>query len=206
MIKRTGCKNKNCHRQEPWTLEEYLKFSEAIQDDAQLHCACQVLFWCGLRIGELLSMTKGNVDLENGILHVLDSDVTTQLSQEIARSKNGRRSIHMPEVLTEELTQYLGSMEGLSPQDRIFTCAITDLRKAISTGAKKAGIDKVSIHSLRSSHIKLLMTTGIARSMKEIAERLGTTVLLPPEEDNSSEPCDDALIAEKLNQIMKGEC
>ena len=112
----------------------------------------------------------------------------------------------MPEVLTEELAQYLGSMESLSPQDRIFTCAITDLRKAISTGAKKAGIDKVSIHSLRSSHIKLLMSYGIASSMKEIAERLGTTVLLPPEEDNSSEPCDDALIAEKLNQIMKGEC
>ena len=206
MIRTKNCKNKNCHRQEPWTLEEYLKFSEAIQDDAQSHCACQVLFWCGLRIGELLSMTAGNVDLESGILHVVNSDVAMQLNQENTMPKNECRIVHMPESVTKELAQYLGSIEGLNPQDRIFTCELTDLRKAISTGAKKAGIDKVSIHSLRSSHIKLLMTSRVARSMKEIAERLGTTVLLLPEEDNSSEPCNDRLIADKLNQIMEGEC
>ena len=204
MLQRKSSPKSRCNRTEPWTLEEYMRFSEAIHDNAELHCACQVLFWCGLRIGELQALTRENVDLDKGILHIVNTNANTQPDEDNRLNKTESRFVHMPDGVTEELSRFVGSLENLRDEDCIFTFSLSDLRKVMSTGAKKAEVDKVSTHSLRSSHIKLLMKYGVAGSMKEIAERLGTAVLLLPDEDVPDVQCNDSLIAVRLNQIMKG--
>ena len=45
-----------------WTKEEYKKFSEAIIDKPQAYYAFEVLFWTGLRVGELLALTPADID------------------------------------------------------------------------------------------------------------------------------------------------
>ena len=47
-----------------WTKDEYLKFSEAVMDKPISFYAFEMLYWCGLRLGELLALTAGDFDFE----------------------------------------------------------------------------------------------------------------------------------------------
>jgi len=40
-----------------WTKEEYVKFSDAIMDKPLSFYAFELLYWCGIRVGELLALT-----------------------------------------------------------------------------------------------------------------------------------------------------
>ena len=40
-----------------WTKEEYLKFADVMMDKPVSYYAFEILYWCGLRMGELLDNT-----------------------------------------------------------------------------------------------------------------------------------------------------
>lgn len=47
-----------------WTKEEYLKFAEAMMDKPISYYAFEMLYWCGIREGELLALTPADFDFE----------------------------------------------------------------------------------------------------------------------------------------------
>src|SRR5699024_9113636 len=47
-----------------WTREEYTKFSEGMMDKPLSFYAFEVLYWCGVREGELLALTPADFDFE----------------------------------------------------------------------------------------------------------------------------------------------
>ena len=49
-----------------WTKEEYLKFADAMMDKPKSFYAFELLYWCGMREGELLALTPSDFDLEKG--------------------------------------------------------------------------------------------------------------------------------------------
>mgnify|MGYP000049030686 FL=1 len=51
-----------------WTQKEYQKFIEQVSDKPQSFYGFEILYWCGLRIGELLALTPKDFDFENNIL------------------------------------------------------------------------------------------------------------------------------------------
>ena len=53
-----------------WQKEEYLKFAETMMDKPLSYYAFEVLYWCGLREGELLALTRADIDLQNAIIDV----------------------------------------------------------------------------------------------------------------------------------------
>ena len=53
-----------------WTLEEYQKFAEEIKDKPMSYYAFQILYWCGIRCGELLALTANDIDLKDKILTI----------------------------------------------------------------------------------------------------------------------------------------
>lgn len=53
-----------------WTLEEFQKFSDAIMDKRDSRMAFQILFWTGMRIGELLALQVKDVNFEDGTIRV----------------------------------------------------------------------------------------------------------------------------------------
>lgn len=53
-----------------WTKEEYLKFVDAIKDKPQSYYAFELLYWCGIREGELLALTPADFDLEKKTLTI----------------------------------------------------------------------------------------------------------------------------------------
>ena len=48
-----------------WTKEEYLKFSEVMKDKPVSYYAFEVLYWTGIREGELLALERGNFNIED---------------------------------------------------------------------------------------------------------------------------------------------
>lgn len=53
--------------------EEYLKFAEVMMDKPQSYYAFEVLYWCGIREGELLALTPADFDLDKGLLSITKS-------------------------------------------------------------------------------------------------------------------------------------
>lgn len=45
-----------------WTKEEYLKFADAMMDKPLSYYAFEMLYWCGIREGELLALTPSDFD------------------------------------------------------------------------------------------------------------------------------------------------
>ena len=53
-----------------WTMDEYLKFSEVMKEKPISYYAFQILYWTGIRCGELLALTRADFDFENRILSI----------------------------------------------------------------------------------------------------------------------------------------
>lgn len=97
-----------------WTKEEYLKFIECVKDKSISYYAFQILYWCGIREGELLALTLADIDFENKKLHITKSyqyingeDIITD-----PKTEKSRRDVVIPDFLVEELRQFIGMLYG----------------------------------------------------------------------------------------------
>ena len=156
-----------------WTKEEYLKFAEAMRSKPQSYYAFEVLYWCGIRVGELQALTPADFDLDKGILSITKSYQRLKGRDVITEPKTSKsiRVIQMPQFLTDEIRDYLHSLYKVQPDDRIFDMTKTYLRHDMERGAKKAGVKRIRIHDLRHSHVSLLIEMGF--SALAIADRVG---------------------------------
>jgi hypothetical protein len=53
-----------CEEMQFWTLEEYNKFSEAMMEKTISFYAFEMLYWCGVREGEMLALTPKDFDFK----------------------------------------------------------------------------------------------------------------------------------------------
>ena len=156
-----------------WTKEEYKKFSYEMMDKPVSFYAFEMLYWCGIREGELLALTPADFDFEAGTVKISKSyqrlhgeDVITT-----PKTKKSNRTIKMPNFLCDEMRDYLGMLYGVKKNDRIFTVTKSYLHHEMDRGAKEAGVKRIRIHDLRHSHISLLIDMGF--SAVAIADRVG---------------------------------
>ena len=49
-----------------WTQEEYAKFADEMMDKPRSYYAFEMLYWCGIREGELLALTPEDFDFDKG--------------------------------------------------------------------------------------------------------------------------------------------
>lgn len=84
-----------------WTKAEYLKFAEAIMDKPVSFYAFEVLYWCGLHLGELLALTPADFDLEKKVLHITKSYQRIGSEDIITDPKTPKsiRNVQMPDFL-----------------------------------------------------------------------------------------------------------
>lgn len=163
------------HRKEMlfWTKEEYLKFADVMMDKPVSYYAFEVLYWCGLRLGELLALTPKDFDFNNNTVTINKSyqrlhgeDVITT-----PKTKKSNRTIKMSKFLSEEIQDYINMQYNLKQDDRLFPITKSYLHREMERGAKEAGVKKIRIHDLRHSHVSLLIELGF--SAVAIADRLG---------------------------------
>lgn len=53
-----------------WTKEEYQRFAEAVMDKPMSYYAFEMLYWCGIREGELLALTPGDFNFKAGTVSI----------------------------------------------------------------------------------------------------------------------------------------
>jgi integrase len=156
-----------------WTKEEYLKFADEMMDKPQSYYAFEILYWCGIRMGELLALTPADFDFEKSTLTINKSYQRLKKCDIITSPKTPKsnRTIKMPLFLCEEIQEYINMLYEIDKNDRIFTVTKSYLHHEMNRGSKAAGVKRIRIHDLRHSHISLLIEMGF--SALAIAERVG---------------------------------
>ena len=156
-----------------WTKEEYLKFADVMMDKPRSYYAFEMLYWCGVRMGELLALTPADFDFERQTVTINKSyqrlkgrDVITSL-----KTVKSNRTIKMPKFLCEEMQDYIRMLYDIGENERIFQITKSYLHHEMNRGAKVAGVKRIRIHDLRHSHISLLIEMGF--SALAIADRVG---------------------------------
>jgi len=156
-----------------WIKEEYLKFIEEVKDKPFSYYAFQILYWCGLRVGELLALTPKDINFDNKIIKITKSYQRLKRRDVITDPKTAKskREVSMPDFLCEELRQFLNNLYGLMDTDRIFHYTKCYLHKEMTRGAENAGVKRIRVHDLRHSHVSLLISMGF--SAVSISKRVG---------------------------------
>ena len=156
-----------------WTREEYLRFAEEIMDSPQAFYCFEVLYWCGIREGELLALAKDDFDLEKRELSITKTYHRAKGEDIITAPKTpkSRRTVSMPAFLCEEMQDYFQMCYDCSPTDRVFPVSKSFLTKNLRKGAERAGLPAIRVHDLRHSHVSLLIDLGY--SAVAIADRMG---------------------------------
>lgn len=154
-----------------WTKEQFDRFIVTFRKPAT-KLAFNILFYTGIRIGELLALSPADILPEKRI----------DINKNFARSKGADlflepktdksyRSVSIPDFLYTEIQQYLSSLYGLQSNDRIFYFTKSNLEKEIKRGAARAELPVIRVHDLRHSHASMLINMGF--DILEISRRLG---------------------------------
>lgn len=156
-----------------WTVDEFKLFINALQDTAgnrsaginrkadknTLVLAFNILFFCGLRVGELLALTKNDIDFDNSRLSVSKtykklngSDLVTSLARQ-----GDCRSVKMVEHVRLMFAEYVEKLSPADKDQRIFSSInYSNLSRAIRSEAKLAGIKEIRVQDLSCSCARIL--------------------------------------------------
>jgi integrase/recombinase XerD len=118
-------------------------------------------FWSGMRVGEIASLSVGDVMNVDGT-----AKAEIRLTAEQTKGRHPR-TVFIPQKLRDELQNYLALRQTLKPQHPLF---VTAGRRAFSANVmtqhfywlfQRSGISGASSHSMRRSFITNLATKGI---------------------------------------------
>ena len=134
-----------------WTKEEYLKFSEAMMDKPLSYYAFELLYWCGVREGELLALSPSDFNFEKRTLRINKSYQRLEGEDVIStpKTKNSNRIVKMPQFLCNEMQDFFKQYYSLQPDDRIFPVTKYYLSHEMDRGCKESGVKRIRVHDLR---------------------------------------------------------
>lgn len=162
---------KNADSMKIWTLDEYKKVI-ALEHKPAAYVAFEILFWCGLREGELLALTPADIT-EDKIIHITKTFVRVDGEDLITPPKTPKsiRDVPIPNFLYDEIQDYISKLYGIQPQDKLFYFTKGFMGREINRLSSKAGVQRIRTHDLRHSHASLLIDMGY--SIFLVSERLG---------------------------------
>lgn len=166
--------SKIANEMEIWTKDEFLRFSNTVTRDKVLFMAFELLYWTGVRIGELLALVPDDFDLQKSNMSVRSSYQRINRRDVITtpKTENSNRTIVLPEFLRDEVRDFLFDPPAFDHDQRIFaSLSKSSIAAALREGAQACGNKIIRVHDLRHSHVSLLIDMGF--SAVAIAERLG---------------------------------
>lgn len=164
--------NKNGEEMQFWTKGEYLRFADAAMDKPETYHAFEILYWCGLRVGEMLALTPADFDFGRSTLKVTKSfqrlhgrDIVTP-----PKTPKSVRDVVMPKFLAEEMADYIDELD-IEADERVFKVTKSFMHHEMDRCCKVSGVKRIRIHDIRHSHVSLLIDMGF--SAVAIADRMG---------------------------------
>lgn len=163
-----------------WQPEEFYKFIEVVDDIVYL-TLFNVLYWCGLRIGEALALNWNDIDFNKKTIRINKSYSDYKHRITNPKTQNSYRTVIMPDKCFDavsKLFEHDKQIIGFDNQKYIFHFEkplnqdTIKIRK--DRWIAKAHVKRIRIHDLRHSHVSLLINLGF--SAFDIAKRLGHSV------------------------------
>lgn len=166
--------------------------------------AFEMLYWCGIREGEMLALAPVDFDFRAKTVTINKSyqrlkgrDVITT-----PKTKKSNRTIKMPNFLCDEMQEYINMFYEPNKTDRIFPISKSYLHHEMDRGAKTANVERIRIHDLRHSHVSLLIEMGF--TALAIADRLGHESIEVTYRYAHLFPSKQTEMADKLDVLGKG--
>lgn len=186
-----------------WTKEEYLKFSEVMKGKPVSYYAFQILYWTGIRCGELLALTRADFDLEKRTLRINKTYQVVKGKEMITspKTEKSNRTIELPQFLCDEMRDYFDSLYKVDEKSRVFVVTKSYMHHEMDRGAREAGVKRIRIHDLRHSSCALLIDLGY--SPIQIAERLGHESITITERYSHLYPSVQRQMADRLDEAFK---
>ena len=166
-----------------FTLDQYRQFQEVI-DDVRYSALFQVLYFCGLRIGEANALTFRDLDFNTKTINV-NKTVTTKMKDKAGnwlvsspKTKSSIRILPMPNIVLtalksvrEHYSKYDGFTENWYVFGGIRPLPESTIQKAKNTYCKLADLPQIRLHDFRHSTASLLINNGASVAL--VAKYLG---------------------------------
>lgn len=158
-----------------WTLDEY-KTALEYEKKPAARVALEVLFWSGIREGELLALTPADITENNDKVkiirvtktfsHVDGEDLVTT-----PKTEGSVREVTIPKFLYDEIQEYVSKLYGIKPNDKLFYFSAGYIGKEIKQCSQLSGVKEIRTHDLRHSHAALLINLEV--DIVLLSKRLG---------------------------------
>lgn len=139
-----------------WTKQEFKQFLVTVEDKPETKMAFLLLYWTGMRIGELLRLTYNDIELEKRTISINKSyqrldgrDIITP-----PKTPKSKRTVTMPPFLAEELREYISHLYGIMADERMFRFTKSYMEHEIIRGVKASGVKRIGQHDLRHPYVK----------------------------------------------------
>jgi integrase len=167
--------------------------------------------YAGCRWGELVGLRQRNLDLRAGTLVVAEQVVELHGGQLLVRepkSAAGRRVVHLPAGLVEELRSHLSTFVAVDPDGLVFPSGNGGVLRQSNfrnrhwaPALRSAGVEKLRFHDLR--HVAGTLATVSGATIREVQARLGHASPAAAYRYQHVLESRDAEIAERLDGIFR---
>ncbi len=192
---------KNADSMDFWTLDEFKRFLK-YDDKIISKIAFKILFWTGMRRGELLALTYNDIDTVNKTINI-NKTYTKLNGKDVVnppKTPKSKRVISIPDHLAHEIETFKDALYDYNENDRVFDFGLPYLLREMKRICKESGVKKIRIHDLRHSHASLLIELGFSPIL--ISERLGHEKIQTTLDIYSHlYPNKDSLVSKKLNDL-----
>ena len=170
-VKKMGKSDAN--KLEFWTKAEYDRFIAGIEPESEDYLIFEILFWTGIREGELLALSLSDFDMSGNLLHINKTYNRIRKRDVIdtPKTENSVRTIDIPNFLKEEVQEYAKKHYGFPEDQRLFPIVARTLQKRLKKYEALTGVKPIRVHDIRHSHVAYLIYQGVEPLI--IKERLG---------------------------------
>ncbi len=156
-----------------WTIEEYERFIATFDVEDKYFLLFEILFWTGMREGEVLALTKGDIDFEHNKISVTKTYYRANMEDVITTPKTEQsiREIDIPNFLKNEIQEYCNRKYEFPDDVRLFPIGAEAVQHKMKRVMEKADVPRIRVHDLRHSHVAYLIHQGVEPLI--IKERLG---------------------------------
>ena len=155
-----------------WTRDEFRQFIGFVNQPAA-RLAFELLFWTGMREGELLALTLNDIDFEKSRVSI--TKTAAQVKGETIinppKTPKSKRVVTVPRFVLALVRDYADRLVDYEPQDRLFYFTKHFLSYELDAACKASGVKRIRVHDIRHSHASLLIELGFSPLL--VSERLG---------------------------------
>ena len=184
-----------------WTPEDYDLFISHFSSDPEAFTAFELLYWTGMRQGELLALTPNDIDIPRRQIFISKTYARIDGKDLISTPKTRKsiRTIGIPQFLSDEVTIYICSNHIL-PDQRLFERTHHYLYYKMKKGCEASGVRRIRVHDIRHSHVSLLINAGF--SALDISERVGhESVSTTLDIYSHLFPMQQKMLSDRLNEL-----